>query len=146
MWKMNKSGISPEKNVKIVCVLSLSAIVCIMVLCFLNTDISLRLYKNKVKKYIERQGFSKETAEILYVAVDHIRYPENINDYKIISLTYADNLKGTHWLITSDGIEKEMMVDEDDWFVTLGDPALHRYYNAIIDSESLEYLGSLPIA
>lgn len=111
-----------------------------------GADISLRIYKNKVKRYIETQEFSKETTEILYAAVHYIRYPENISDYKMMSLTRADQLKGARLLITADGSEKEMPVDEDDWLVVIGDPALHRYYNAIIDHESLEYLGSIPIA
>lgn len=111
-----------------------------------GADITLQLYKQKVKSFVDTQEYSKETKDILYVAIDHIRYPENIIDYKRIYMTQADGLEGKVWLVGVDGSDQEVVVDEDDWYVVIGDTTLHRYYNAIIDRETLEYLGSVPIA
>lgn len=82
---------------------------------------------------------------IALVAIDHIRYPENISDYKMIHLTHVNGPAGECSLVSSDGMEN-VIVDEKDWYVMIGDSSLHKYYNAIIDYETLEYLGSVPIA
>ena len=103
------------------------------------------IYKERVKRYVCEQGYSQEQQEILFVAIDHIRYPQNISDYKIIYLTHADKLAGECSLVSAAGMES-VIVDEKDWYVMIGDSSLHQYYNAIIDYETLEYLGSVPIA
>ena len=111
-----------------------------------GADITLHLYKQKVKSFVDTQEYSKKTKDILYVAIDHIRYPEDILDYKKIYITQADWIDGKGWLIGTDGIDHEVEVDADDWYIVIGDTTLHRYYNAIIDKETLEYLGTVPIA
>lgn len=111
-----------------------------------GADITLHLYKQKVKSFVDTQEYSEKTKDILYVAIDHIRYPENILDYKRIYISQADGLEGKSWLVGVDGSDQEVMIDEDDWYVVIGDTTLHRYYNAIIDRETLEYLGTVPIA
>lgn len=128
-------------------------IIAVMVMMFLGivwsrfgADITLHLYKQKVKNFVDTQEYSMKTKAILYVAIDHIRYPEDILDYKRIYITRADGLEGKGRLIGADGFDQEVMVDEDDWYVVIGDTTLHRYYNAIIDKDTLEYLGTVPIA
>ena len=46
----------------------------------------------------------------------------------------------------TNALEDVCDLDEDDWYVVIGDTTLHRYYNAIIDKDTLEYLGTVPIA
>lgn len=128
-------------------------IIAVVVMMFLGivwsrfgADITLHLYKQKVKNFVDTQEYSKKTKAILYVAIDHIRYPEDILDYKRIYIMRADGLEGKGRLIGADGFDQEVMVDEDDWYVVIGDTTLHRYYNAIIDKDTLEYLGTVPIA
>ena len=110
-----------------------------------GADIMLHLYKQKVKSFVDTQEYSKETKDILYIAIDHIRYPEDISDYKKIFMKQA-GFEGKVWLVGVDGSDQEVVVNEDDWHVVIGDTTLHRYYNAIIDKETLEYLGTMPIA
>lgn len=144
---MNNDKKMPALNLKkVLCYLSVFVIFCVITVWMRYGDsISLSMYKNKVKRYIEQQDYSETTKEILFVAVDHIQYPENISDYKKIYLERAQKLSGPGFLITDDGMEN-VVVDEKDWYVIIGDPGLHRYYNAIIDETTMEYLGSVPIA
>ena len=108
-----------------------------------GVGITLEMYKYKVKRYVDTQAYSDKKKGILYTAIENIQSPEDISDYKKIYISKAEGLEGKCWLI---GAEQEVEVSADDWYVVIGDTGLHRYYNAIIDKETLEYLGSVPIA
>ena len=108
-----------------------------------GADITLEMYKYKVKRYVDTQEYSDKKKDVLYAAIENIQSPENISDYKMIYISKTEWSDGKCWLI---GADQEVEVSVDDWHVVIGDTGLHRYYNAIIDKETLEYLGSVPIA
>lgn len=111
-----------------------------------GAGITLEIYKYKVKRYVDTQEYSDKKKDVLYAAIENIQSPEDISDYKKIFISKAEWLEGKCWLIGADGTDQEVEVSADDWHVVIGDTGLHRYYNAIIDKETLEYLGSVPIA
>ena len=102
-----------------------------------GAGITLEMYKYKVKRYVDTQVYSDKKKDILYTAIENMRYPENISDYKKIYISKAEGLEGKCWLIGADGTDQEVEVSADDWHVVIGDTGLHRYYNAIIDKETL---------
>ena len=113
---------------------------------FHNEDRYLEWYKNKVKRYVVECEYSDEIEEIICIAVDHIRYPENIGDYRYISIRQAAEFAGERWLFNSGQDEDKVYIEAEDYLVVIGETTYHKYYNAIIDCETLEYLGRIPIA
>lgn len=109
-------------------------------------DWYLEWYKNEVKQYVAECGYSDRVEEIICVAVDHIRYPEDIGDYRYISISQAGEMAGEWWLFFSGQDEDKVHVDAEDYYVVIGETTLHKYFNAVIDYETKEYLGSVPIA
>lgn len=101
-------------------------------------------YRNQLQQYVaEIDEFSAEEKRAAYAAINHIKNPDIIDDYRQISV-YRISKR------FSEGADIDLQTDDgriikpNDWQVDIG--SSHRKFSAIIDGETFEFIMQIEIA
>ncbi|MDO5406279.1 MAG: hypothetical protein Q4F28_02970 [Eubacteriales bacterium] len=126
--------------------------ICGFVICYMVLLLGIRgkraddleTYHSELKSYVMQiEAFSEKEKTVICIAIDHIVNPDTISDSHMITAQQLSEIFETgDQLGTVDGKKIEL----NDWNVTIGDTSQHANFTAIIDGDSLEFKGQIPIA
>lgn len=97
-------------------------------------------YRETLKDKINNsQYYTEEEKQAIYTAIDHVEIIKILRDYPTVRIERLGRLPAQYYEEVD-----ENKIDIMDWRVTVGDTGSHNADTKIIDSETYEYLTSLP--